>query len=338
MQRILSLSFIVIAIVLTACSKSGVNASKAASKNDTIPMINKPVKGWQQVASLPGPRTYATSFTLNNKGYVCGGVNDFTKSAAFGYDDMLMYEPDSNKWVQKAGLPNDSKKGRRYPFSFVTNNLAYAGGGITLNGVPEHDINVYDPVNNHWTTKTQISSSSAFDISFSIGLNNKGYIFSFPAAYENVYTYDPTTNTVVESAFAYKFTFLSINSWCATNDTTLFYGSASSYGFFFNVNILTNTLTQNDFPSVALPDTTVSHIAIHYKNCLYMNYGNEGNLYRYNFLKLIYEPVISQRLGINEGTTSFLIGSKYYVVGGNNGIFTPSTNKVWMIDLDAYPE
>jgi hypothetical protein len=320
----------ILLIIASSCKKLPNPGNKLVAKPDT---------GWHAIAPFPVQRAYGTGFTLNNKGYVCGGVIDFTQS--YGPDNkyMYMYDPEKDNWTKKAGLPpqyyNDTV--RRSPFSFMLNGKAYAGGGIALNGSPEHDVEVYDDIANSWTSVGPANPAYQFSFCAGAAYNNKGYIFTADALWE----FDPAQHTVVKSPVTSQISILNFNDWAGSTATGLFYGSYYSYAFFINIDPAANTFTPY-LAGVYYQGIPLNQVAtaqgINYKNSMYVCFGNGGWLYRFNFNVNKWQIVSQVDLGVTEGVTTFLIGSKFYMVGGNKGTFSPSTNKAWVIDLDAYPE
>ncbi len=324
--------------LFTACSKSGVKPNNADSTKVVVH-----IKGWQQVASLPSPRAYASAFTLNGNGYVAGGISDMGDPHAPGYDDMYMYDAIANKWIKKAGMPalDIAKGGRQYPFTFMINDTIYGGGGVSLNGMPGNDVNAYDPVKDQWKLVAKLNGINAFDQSSGVEIKNKGYIFSLASGHATVYEFEPTSKTVIEAPFASYFTsYLSgpwaENSWYGTDGTDLL----TCYTVVQKIDTVTHLFsgyTGENQPNLPFQHSILIK-GLYYKGNMYSVYGNAGDLYRFNLVKGTYEPLAFQNLGVTEGVFAFIADGKLYVAGGNNGIFTPSTDKVWMIDLDAYPQ
>lgn len=322
--------------LFTACTKSGVKPSNQTGDST----VTVHVKGWQQVASLPSARAYSTAFTLNGNGYIASGISTMGDPHAPGYDDMYMYDATANKWIKKAGMPalDIVKGGRRYPFTLLINNTVYGGGGLSLNGITGSDVNVYDPVKDQWALVAKWNSWGGFDRSSGVALGNKGYIFSFAQAAQNVYRFDPVKKTVVQVGFSdYLPGIWSENLWYGTDGTNLLVcnnwpSKVDTVTYLLNrCPIIQNTA---DVPT----QSSILVNGLYYKGNIYAVYGNVGNLYRFNLAKGISQHIISQDLGVTQGAFGFIAGGKLYVAGGNTGLFSASTDKVWMIDLDAYPQ
>jgi len=340
------LYFFALSIIFIGCQKSTI--VKKHLPVDTTTTIIKPDTGWQAIADIPGgPRTNATGFTLNNKGYICSGVNQFAGNLIAGYDDMYCYDPETDSWAPKSGpLPIDQyfpNEGRRDLFSFVIDGKAYAGGGISVMGEGGGDVQQYDEAGDKWTlkatkTRESITDSYTFDFSAAVSNNNLGYIFSYSAGAFGIWVYDNTTNKLTYSALNYDIFDGSEYNWLASNGDDLYFDGMGDS--FVEINTKTGKFNPNllSSPTVHPPDTSVSLNSVVYKNSVYMSFGDEGHLYRYSLAKSTWQELSEQTLGITEGVSWFMIGSKLYFVGGNNGLFTASTSKAWVIDLDAYPE
>ncbi len=333
------LYLLIFSCILAGCQKSSITEGR---KNDSL--VNKPVAGWHAIAPFPGVRQYGTGFSLNGFGYVCGGVIDFR---SITNDDMYMYDPGKDTWIKKAGLPAlapaPPPQGRYSPFSFVINNIAYAGGGNSINGIPGTDVEQYDPVNDKWTLIAQCPANFYFDASVATSYQNQAIIFSYWDSKDGViWKFNPSSKTLRAYAYSDILSFYDLNSWFGTNNTQLLYGNAGSFAGFLSIDISTflETSYGPDYYYPELPTETniVTKNGTFYKNCMYVSYGDAGHLYRYNFTLQIWQHLTSANLGIVDGVSTFLIGSKLYIIGGNSGgVTSPGTSKAWAIDLDAYP-
>lgn len=109
---------------------------------------------WQQKASIQTTfdtqgRSFAFSFTLNNKGYVGTGNGPVPQSA---YNDMWQYNATTDTWTKKADFPGGK---RSYATAVATLSFAYAGTGEFRElGSPDayyaKDFWRYDPANDSW--------------------------------------------------------------------------------------------------------------------------------------------------------------------------------------------
>lgn len=325
--------------LFTACSKLSVKPNNQLI--DSTSIIH--VKGWQQAASLPSSRAYATAFTLNGNGYVAGGISNMGDPHAPGYDDMYMYDATANRWIKKAGMPalDIVKGGRRHPFSLMINNTIYGGGGLSLNGVPGNDVNAYDPASDKWNLVAKWNGWYGFDRSVGANSGNRGFIFSFSQENESVYEFDPVAKTVTIAPFAGHMpsSLWTESNWYGTNGTSMLKGYSG--GTYYMGVIDTINYKMNYYPAIQnmteYPlQSSVLLKGVYYKDNIYCVFGNAGNLYRFNLVTGLCQNLISQDLGVTQGAFAFIADGKFYVAGGNNGIFTPSTDKVWMIDLEAY--
>lgn len=86
---------------------------------------------WTKKENFPGTsRYFSNTFVLDNKGYLVGGCSNiyyYNADPGDRYDDIWMYDPDNETWIQKSKFPG-------LPFasgvSFVINNKSYIGSGL----------------------------------------------------------------------------------------------------------------------------------------------------------------------------------------------------------------
>jgi len=326
--------FLLLALLIV-CALCGCK-SNVVEPTAVQPTVVKPDTGWHQVASMPVGRTYATGFTLNGKGYICGG---------YGFNDLYAYDPVANTWTKKAALPlyNNFDIGRRSPYSFVINNKAYAGGGLSNNGLGGTDLYEYDADKDQWITRAKYTTG--LDQSAGTVYGNSGYIFGFSSQDYGIYKFDPSLNTIVALPFSSFFLSVSPDTqYISSFGNNLLLGAGYSFGDIETIDPFTYTTKGINYnqPLSSKPpyEKNMFQSAFCYKNCLYMSFGDLGKLYRFNFITGVWQIVSGSHFGITEGASMFLIGSKLYVTGGNDGFFKPVSynNSVWEIDLDAYPE
>ena len=122
---------------------------------------------WTKVGDFTGVvREGATSFSVNDKGYICTGrnVNTFLK-------DLWEYNSLTNTWTQKADF---SGIAREDAATFVVGDIAYVGLGSNQVNYFK-DIWAYDAGTNTWTQKGDFSGTGrAGATSFVIG--QKAYV------------------------------------------------------------------------------------------------------------------------------------------------------------------
>jgi len=305
--------------------------------SNTTPTPTPPVTqtGWVKLKPFPGgKRSYGTAFTINGVAYVCSGIN-YTNSNITGYNDLWQYNPANDSWTQKTNIPymytpND---GRRNAFSFVIGGQAYVGGGITATGIGGTDIIGYDPLSNQWTSKNKLSNGQ-FSISFGTSYKNIGYILSLIGSDYVMYTYNPSSNQIVQTSF------MGTYSWCVGASDRLLLGEGipdvavytpgSSVGTFL-------ALYNSTAGYFSIDGTSVFSQPIIYNNNIYQSFGDLGKLFRFDLTTNAWDkiPLTNTTLNIKEGVVCFNIGSKLYVVGGStNDLHGQYTDAVWMIDLD----
>ncbi|MCC6818175.1 MAG: T9SS type A sorting domain-containing protein [Bacteroidia bacterium] len=156
---------------------------------------NAQIGNWTQKADLPFIRKTNTAFSLEGKGYTCGGVDVSTD-----YRDLWQYDPISNTWSQKADMPG---LGRRELSSFVIDSFAYVGHGRNVsNDIIYNSFYKYNPRTNTWSSiancPVQRYTSTGFSID-SIGYVTCG-ILPGVARYKDLYAYNPRTNSWSQKA------------------------------------------------------------------------------------------------------------------------------------------
>ncbi|NVK53158.1 MAG: IPT/TIG domain-containing protein [Flavobacteriaceae bacterium] len=85
---------------------------------------NSASNSWVRISDFPYSIKNATSYVLNNKGYVI--VNEDINNVFV--NEIWEYNPQTNSWKRFEDFFSDNQK-RRYMFSFAIGNKAYAGGG-----------------------------------------------------------------------------------------------------------------------------------------------------------------------------------------------------------------
>ncbi|MFM7565631.1 MAG: kelch repeat-containing protein [Flavobacteriales bacterium] len=153
----------------------GTGMSEHVSANGTLlndfwcynPVLNQ----WDSIASYPGNQMngvyFATGFSVNEKGYVCGGKTGNSTYSA----ELWEYKPSTNTWIQRAPFPT----GIRYMLSsFSIGNVAYVGFGATQD-VYKRDLFQYNPGNNTWTPMPDLPGNVRGGACTFV-LQDKGYV------------------------------------------------------------------------------------------------------------------------------------------------------------------
>lgn len=139
---------------------------------------------WDDETSIGGAsgsglaRGSASSFSLNNKGYIClgqGETNPF-------FNDLWEFDPITNTWSQKASFIGSP---RRSAVSFTIDSLAYVGTGISANGL-EKDIFSYNSNTNTWTQKNDFGGTARKE---AVGFSMEGQAY-IGTGDEGIYTND----------------------------------------------------------------------------------------------------------------------------------------------------
>lgn len=166
---------------------------------------------WTSRAPFPGiARAKSTTFTINEKMYVLGGVT----SSSMVLGDFWEYDIASNTWMQKPDFPGAE---RYSAVSFVLGNTGYVATGGNDNGFLD-DMWQYDPVTSQWLQKTGLPATQAQRENqrieaFAFVINNRvylgggsGFVFGPNAttniAFNDLWEFNPSTNTwTIKSGF-----------------------------------------------------------------------------------------------------------------------------------------
>lgn len=164
---------------------------------------------WLQKANFPGTsKAKSTAFTIGNKIYVMGGVDNFSNILK----DFWEYDIPSDSWTQKPNFPGPERYGAT---SFVLNNKGYIAIGGNDFGYLD-DLWEYDPLTGNWNQKTGLPAGSPQHEnqrteSWSFVVNNKAYLgggegFVFGPngtsniAFYDIWEYNPVTDTWMQKS------------------------------------------------------------------------------------------------------------------------------------------
>ena len=104
---------------------------------------------WTLLSDFTGTkRVTGVGFAINNKGYICTGLNATSAGNSF-LNDLWEYNPINNTWTQKTALPS---AGRYASFGFAFNNKGYVLGGERNSGVMLNEFWEYNPISDSWST------------------------------------------------------------------------------------------------------------------------------------------------------------------------------------------
>ncbi|WP_106830462.1 Kelch repeat-containing protein [Parabacteroides pacaensis] len=144
---------------------------------------------WYRMSDFDGlARSYASSFTIGNKGYIVGGYNGKTQRLS----DTWEYDMEQDFWTQKASFPG---KARQAGTAFAIDEKGYFGTGYDAENY-YNDFWEYDPASNTWSEKATYPGSGRYGtVSFSIA--GKGYIgCGYDGNYlKDFYAYNPSANS-----------------------------------------------------------------------------------------------------------------------------------------------
>jgi N-acetylneuraminic acid mutarotase len=153
----------------------------------TLEIYNAATDTWTTAASMQTPRRCPSSAVINGKFYVVGGANT---GNATPVADLEMYDPALGSWVYKTPMPT----ARFCAGSAVINGLLYVVGGFSNGPNSLTNVEVYDPVQNTWSTTyaPMPTPRYGFGIGYVNGLlyvaggNNAGVVFNVVEAYNPV--------------------------------------------------------------------------------------------------------------------------------------------------------
>jgi N-acetylneuraminic acid mutarotase len=127
---------------------------------------------WTTKDSIPIPISYATAFSINDKGYVATGNKNGAAS-----QDVYEYNSQTDTWAQKNIFPGNARFGAS---SFSIGEKGYLGfgtnGGSSFGDI-YNDFWEYNPINDVWVqriTPPVPAAARFYAVGFSIG--NSGYI------------------------------------------------------------------------------------------------------------------------------------------------------------------
>lgn len=165
---------------------------------------------WQPKPDLPGAtnRTFAISFSINGKGYIgLGAENYFTPNYKI-LKDLWEYDPSTEKWTKKSDFPDAA---RYQSTSFVVNNKVYVVGGLigTNSSSAVAELWEYDPSIDKWTKKSPYPGVDGLANQYAFSINGKGYVCSGEVLLngqssmkltKDTYEYDPSIDKWTKKA------------------------------------------------------------------------------------------------------------------------------------------
>ncbi|WP_422349772.1 Kelch repeat-containing protein [Flagellimonas sp.] len=151
----------------------GTDNSSEAGPNDFY-RYDPATNTWTQLSDFPAnpdkERQFSSSFAIDGKGYVYGGVDHGVEPF---YDDLWVYDPETDTWSEKAGF---EIAGRAGAVGFSINGKGYIATGFRDQPPLLSDVWEYNPINDSWTQKTSLPQGMERYSSFGFSLKGKGYL------------------------------------------------------------------------------------------------------------------------------------------------------------------
>lgn len=98
---------------------------------------------WSEIAAMPTmPRQYCAAFTVNDTGYVFGGLD-----ANGALSELWAYYPESDQWIQKSAMPAEA---RFASVAVEAWNYGIVATGMLASGVPTKEAWKYFPATDSW--------------------------------------------------------------------------------------------------------------------------------------------------------------------------------------------
>jgi N-acetylneuraminic acid mutarotase len=155
---------------IASCKKENSFSASANSQSDEIRSAPPGGNYWIRRQDFPNAVRGASSFVINGKGYVYGGI-------IFGYpiNDLWEFDPTLNSWTKKASPP--FARPRSSAASFVIDGKGYIVGGY-IDDPGENNMSrdtwEYNPVTNTWRQRRNLPEARFGATGFAI--YRKGYV------------------------------------------------------------------------------------------------------------------------------------------------------------------
>jgi len=305
---------------------------------------------WFPVDSLNGsPKSVATSFVLNDEGYVVGGLTDGSFSRK-----MYSYNIAQDDWDAEPSWGGElgSGQNRGSAVSFVINEKAYVGLGQGNTAGFYNDFWEYNPLDTTWTQKANFTGSARRSaVGFSIdGIGYVGTGQDEAGMTRDFFSYDAITNswnqlnnftgTARKSAVAFT---LGGNAYIGTGDDGVLLKD------FWQYNPTTDSWIQRpDLPGMSRAGAVAwGEFPTGFISC-----GEDANgvflkdLWEYNFFGNVWQQRADLPGPARKHATAFCINGIGFVGSGYNDIFLDDfyayipllgTNELEQTTLEVYP-
>jgi N-acetylneuraminic acid mutarotase len=158
---------------------------------NTVYAYDPVADSWQAKGNFPGvPREAAGGFTLNGKGYLCGGFIGGGNCSS----EMWQYNDTADTWTQMTSMPGPGRNGT---FDMIINGKVYVGLGANAGtSLWYSDMYYFNPDSDTYTPITDFPTPLGGCVSFTMG--QVGYVglgFDGATYINTIYKYDPSTNS-----------------------------------------------------------------------------------------------------------------------------------------------
>ncbi len=191
------------AIGLCSCQKEGLQQSTSSGglmKTDLTVGLPPVITWWANVAPIPytfypgdppADEEYSVGFSINNKGFILGGMVNFEKGESDHVPDLWMYDPVTQDWIKQAPYPGNYV-GLVDEQVFVIGDNAYV--------IQDNSVWQYNQPSNQWMLKHAFPGLDRIS-GTAIAINGKGYVgLGFgvtgnPTDLKDWWQYDPATDS-----------------------------------------------------------------------------------------------------------------------------------------------
>lgn len=155
---------------------------------------------WQQRAPFPGTlRVFASTFTIEDKAYVYGGLDPDASGPEATLGDLWEYDLALDLWTQRSPIPEVARVAAA---SFTLSGKGYICGGLSAGGVLHADLWAYDPLTDSWTQRADLPAwPRESPVAFAV--QDVGYLVTGTLGWgiwSELWSYDPANDAWTQRA------------------------------------------------------------------------------------------------------------------------------------------